>query len=118
MCCLWSPFLGLGSSARAGFSEGVVRVTYRYIRPMTVVYARAMGPYQTSSREAWGRMNSWLDRHHARSRVKQGYGYFRDNPKTTAPELLRYDACVPLTFGLEAEQEVGIGRQTLPGGAL
>ena len=94
-----------------------MRVTYRYIRPMTVVYARAMGPYQTSSREAWGRMNSWLDRHHARSRVKQGYGYFRDNPKTTAPELLRYDACVPLTFGLEVEPELGIGRQTLPGGA-
>jgi AraC family transcriptional regulator len=94
-----------------------VRVNYRYIRPMTVVYARSMGPYQTSCREAWSRMNGWLDRRHTRSRVKQGYGYFRDNPKTTASELLRYDACVPLTFGLEHEPEIGIGRQTLPGGA-
>jgi AraC family transcriptional regulator len=94
-----------------------VRVTYRYIRPMTVVYARSMGPYQASCPEAWSRMSRWLDCRNARSRVKQGYGYFRDNPKTTAPELLRYDACVPLTFGLEPEPEVGIGRQTLPGGA-
>jgi AraC family transcriptional regulator len=104
-------------SSRLGFFEGVVRVTYRYIRPMTVVYARSMGPYETSSREAWSRMNGWLDRRQARSRVKQGYGYFRDNPRLTAPELLRYDACVPVTFGLDPEPDDGIGRQTLPGGA-
>ena len=58
-----------------------MRVTYRYIRPMTVVYARAMAPMSASSREAWSRMNGWLDRRQARSRVKQGYGYFRDNPE-------------------------------------
>jgi AraC family transcriptional regulator len=95
-----------------------VRVTYRYIRPMTVLYARSMGPYEVSSREAWGRMNGWLDARQARSRVKQGYGYFRDNPRTTPAELLRYDACVPVTFGLDPEPGAGIGRQTLPGGAF
>jgi hypothetical protein len=35
----------------------------------------------------------------------------------TAPELLRYDACVPVNFGFDADPEAGIGRQTLPGGA-
>ena len=94
-----------------------MRVTYRYIRPLTVVYARGTGPYQISCREAWGRMGGWLDQCKGRSRVKQGYGYFRDNPKLTAPELLRYDACVPVTFGLDPEPDTGIGRQTLPGGA-
>jgi len=84
---------------------------------MTVVYARSMGPYQTSCRAAWDQMSRWLDRRQARSRVKQGYGYFRDNPTRTAPELLRYDACVPLTFGLDPEPDSGISRQTLPGGA-
>ena len=49
--------------------------------------------------------------------MKQGYGFFRDNPKVTAPELLRYDACIPVTAGLDADPEAGIGRQTLPGGA-
>ena len=94
-----------------------MRVTYRYIRPLTVVYARSTGPYQLSCREAWGRMSGWLDQRQARWRVKQGYGYFRDNPKLTAPDLLRYDACVPVTFGLDPDPERGIGRQTLPGGA-
>jgi AraC family transcriptional regulator len=94
-----------------------VRVTYRYIRPMTVVYARATGPYCVSCPEAWRKLNQWLDSRKARSRVKQSYGYFRDNPRMTAPELLRYDACVPLTVGLEPEPGSGIGRQTLHGGA-
>jgi AraC family transcriptional regulator len=100
-----------------GAIEGVVRVTYRYMRPMTVVYARSMGPYRVSSCEAWSRLRSWLEHRSARSRVKQGYGYFRDNPRLTAPELLRYDACVPVAFGLDPEPGSGIGRQTLPGGA-
>ena len=85
---------------------------------MTVLYARAIGPYQASAPEAWSRMNAWLDSRHSRSRAKQGYGYFRDNPRTTAPDLLRFDACVPMTFGLEPDTEAGIGRQTLPGGAF
>ena len=97
--------------------EGVVRVTYRYIRPMTVVYARSMGPYRVSTSEAWSHLSSWLERRSARTRVKQGYGYFRDNPRLTAAELLRYDACVPVNFGLDPEPDSGIGRQTLPGGA-
>jgi AraC family transcriptional regulator len=95
----------------------VVRVAYRYIRPLTVVYARSMGPYQVASAEAWRQMSAWLDRSQRRRRVKQGYGFFRDNPKLTAPELLRYDACVPVAVGLDADPEAGIGRQTLPGGA-
>jgi AraC family transcriptional regulator len=94
-----------------------VRVTYRYVRPMQVAYARAFGPYETSSRQAWRTIEDWITRHQARARVKQAYGYFRDNPRLTAPELLRYDACVPMTFGLEPECEAGIATQTLPGGA-
>ena len=101
-------------AGRHGLFEGVVRVTYRYIRPMTVVYARSMGPYEASRREAWSRMNDWLDRRQVRSRVKQGYGYFRDNPRLTAPDLLRYDACVPVTFGLDAEPDAGSAARRFP----
>jgi AraC family transcriptional regulator len=94
-----------------------VRVTYRYVRPSTVVYARAFGPYAASAAEAWRTMDAWLATRQLRSRVKQFYGYFRDNPRLTAPELLRYDACVPATFGIVADPEAGIGSQALPGGA-
>ncbi len=94
-----------------------MRVTYRYIRPITVVYTRAFGPYRTSVPAAWRAMDEWLDKRGMRSRVKQAYGYFRDNPRLTAPELLRYDACVPVTFGIEPDPEAGIASQVLPGGS-
>jgi AraC family transcriptional regulator len=95
-----------------------VRVSYRYIRPVTVLFARSMGPYHVSSTEAWRTLNAWLDQHKIRHAVKLGYGYFRDNPLTTPPDLLRYDACVPAIPGFDADPAAGIGRQTLPGGAF
>lgn len=94
-----------------------VRVTYRYMRPAAVLYARAVGPYETSSVEAWATIGRFLDRHAIRRRVKQGYGFFRDNPRITAPELLRYDACIPVIPDVDPLADEGIGRQTLPGGA-
>ena len=94
-----------------------MRVTYRYLRPMTVVYARGTGPYKLASEEAWARLNAWLAKHEARPRVKQAYGYLRDNPRRTATELLRYDACIPVAGDWEADPDAGIGRQTLSGGA-
>jgi AraC family transcriptional regulator len=94
-----------------------MRVAYRYIRPLTVLYARGIGPYATSSAQAWLQMNAWLDALQMRRRVKQAYGLLRDDPKLTAPELLRYDACVPAMPGLEAEVGSGISRQTFHGGA-
>jgi DNA gyrase inhibitor GyrI len=94
-----------------------MRVAYRVIEPVTVLYARAHGPYQTSSREAWRRMDQWLDARGARARVKRAFGLFRDDPVRTAAGLVRYDACIPMTCGLEVEPDAGIRVQTLPGGA-
>lgn len=88
-----------------------MRVTYRHIRPLTVIYARSTGPYVTSCREAWNTLGHWLDRNGIRQRVKQAYGVFRDDPTTTEASLLRYDACVPLVPGLDAEPTDGMGRQ-------
>jgi AraC family transcriptional regulator len=76
-----------------------------------------MGPYETSTPEAWAVMARWLDRHDARRLLKRGYGFIRDNPRTTQPGLLRYDACVGLVGDLDADPAAGIGRQILPGGA-
>jgi AraC family transcriptional regulator len=93
-----------------------VRVTYRHIRPVTVIFARATGGYHVAARDAWERLNSWLTQHDARRHIKRGFGLFHDNPQATAPELLRYDACVELMTGIDAEPAAHIGRQTLGGG--
>jgi AraC family transcriptional regulator len=82
-----------------------------------VLYARSMGPYQRAAEAAWQTMSRWLDSGNRRSLMRVSYGLFRDNPRTTAPELLRYDACVPLVIGLEDAAAIGIRRQVLPGGA-
>jgi AraC family transcriptional regulator len=95
-----------------------VRVTYRYVRPLSVLYARALGPYDQSTPKAWATMAAWLDQHNARRLVKRAYGFIRDNPRTTPPDLLRYDACVGLVGDLDADPAAGIGRQILPGGAF
>jgi AraC family transcriptional regulator len=48
--------------------------------------------------------------------VKRGFGIFHDNPEVTPIELQRYDACVELMTGVDADPAAGIGRQTLSGG--
>ncbi len=94
-----------------------MRVEYRYIRPTQVFYARVCGPYEIAAPAAWRRVSNWLDRKNARRLVQHVYGCCRDDPKLTAPELLRYDACVPVAVGLAVDDEQDIFRQTLPGGA-
>jgi DNA gyrase inhibitor GyrI len=94
-----------------------MKVTYRHIPPRAVLYARSTGPYLEGPAAAWRIIGRWLDAKNARSLMRLSYGVFRDNPKTTAPELLRYDACIPLVVGLEEDPPAGINRQTLHGGA-
>jgi AraC family transcriptional regulator len=94
-----------------------MRVTYRYLPPTSVFFARGFGPYRSSCNAAWQRLDAWLDESGARRRVRQAFGIFHDNPRTTAPELVRYDACVPARSCADIEPGRGIHRQTLPGGA-
>ncbi|MBX9589040.1 MAG: GyrI-like domain-containing protein [Hyphomonadaceae bacterium] len=93
-----------------------MRVAYRHIRPIAVVYARSTGAYQAAANDAWERLNAWVNAHYVRRQVKRGFGLFHDNPRTTSPELLRYDACIELATAVDADPEAGIGRQTLSGG--
>jgi AraC family transcriptional regulator len=62
-------------------------------------------------------MGRWLDAKGARPRMRVSYGLFRDNPQITAPELLRYDACIPLAVGVDEDEKAGIRRQVLRGSA-
>jgi AraC family transcriptional regulator len=94
-----------------------VKISYRNERPLTVLYARAFGPYRTAVDLAWRTLGDWLDAQNARPRMRVSYGLFRDNPRVTAPDILRYDACIPLVVGLEEDERAGIRRQILAGGA-
>jgi AraC family transcriptional regulator len=93
-----------------------MRIIYRQTPPATMLYVRALGPYAESSREAWRQLEGWLDHHHARKGLRFGFGILHDNPKTTAPELIRYDACIPLAPLADLPPVEGIARRTLPAG--
>jgi AraC family transcriptional regulator len=105
-----------GSQPSNSEPSNQVRLAYRHIHPVTVVYARATGHYAASAETAWQKLNAWLADRKARRQVKRGLGLFHDNPQVTAPELLRYDACVELMAGLGPDPAAGIGCQTLGGG--
>ena len=90
-----------------------MRSVYRHIPSVTVLYARSTGPYLAGASKAWDMMGSYLEKHKARRYMRVSYGLFRDNPRITAPELVRYDACIPLIPGLEADPALGIGRHFL-----
>ena len=81
-----------------------------------MLYARSTAGYQASAKDAWDRLSAWLAKHEVRRQVKRGFGLLHDNPEVTPPELLRYDACVELMTGIDADPAAGICRQMLSGG--
>ena len=96
-----------------------MRVTYRYIRPCVVLYARGIGAYTTSVAAAWRTMHGWLESHNVRHLFRRGLGVFHDDPTVTSPDALRYDACiVPVQSIPDADPKAGISRQTLAGAPL
>jgi AraC family transcriptional regulator len=87
------------------------------IDPLRVAFIRHVGPYDQVG-AAWGRLMSWaaqLDL--LRERPKSGprsLGLVLDDPDVTAPEKLRYDACLVIKDCRAADGEVGI--QEISGG--
>lgn len=89
-------------------------VTIERRKPLRVAYARATGPYTQSSTEAWNKLMALGG---PKGLFRPGARYFgvgHDDPSTTAPELIRYDACV--SVGPEVEPEGELGVMELPGG--
>jgi len=98
--------------AGTAMSTGVV-----YLRPLTVLYVRARGPYAVSARTAWDRLSTWAEERGFRRQVKSGFGLVRDNAKVKAPQECRYDACIEIPDGVVSDEAAGIAMQILPGGS-
>ncbi|WP_243358449.1 AraC family transcriptional regulator [Fundidesulfovibrio terrae] len=81
---------------------------------LRVACTRAVGPYAQSAKEAWGKMMAWAGPKGLFGPSTRFIGVGYDNPNTTAPELLRYDACVTVGPDVDGEGEVVVTE--LPGG--
>ncbi|WP_243439727.1 AraC family transcriptional regulator [Fundidesulfovibrio soli] len=82
--------------------------------PQRVACIRAVGPYMDSSRQAWERMVAWAGPRGLFGPQTRFIGVGHDDPGATAPELLRYDACVSVGPEVEGDDEAFVTE--LPGG--
>jgi AraC family transcriptional regulator len=110
-CCFPFPEDFLNHNLR-----GAIAVDVTIIRKETfrVACTRAIGPYITSSKEAWSKLMAWAGPKGLLDPGMRCLGVGYDDPNNTAPESLRYDACI--TVGPEVEAS-GEGRiMDIPGG--
>ena len=90
-------------------------VRVRELPPYHVAYMRYVGPYGAQGiPELWTRFDKWMEARGLRpeARVTLGVGY--DDPRITAAEKCRYDACVVVPADFLPDRRVNV--MDLPGG--
>ena len=90
-----------------------MNVKIERLEPMRVAFARHVGPYNEVGK-AWEKVCEKLGREGLLGPNCRFIGLCYDDPEVTAPEKIRYDACVTVGDDFNAEGDVGV--QTLPGG--
>ncbi len=90
-----------------------MEVRIERLEPMHVAFVRHVGPYN-QVRAAWDTLCMRLGREGQLGAGAQFIGVCYDDPEVTAPEKIRYDACITVDDDFVAEGEVGV--QTLAGG--
>jgi AraC family transcriptional regulator len=90
-----------------------MEIRIEHVPPMKVAYVRHHGPYDTCC-QAWGRIYNWAGRNNFIRPGTLGIGASYDDPETTPPEKIRYDACLTCKDDFAANGDVEV--QTLGGG--
>ena len=95
------------------FAEINMRVKVVDFPSTRVAFLRNVGPLGTTVGKFWGEtVFPWMAANGLSDRPRYGIGL--DDPMTTAPEKLRYDACIEVPDGFVAKPPAGI--TVLPGG--
>lgn len=84
------------------------------LNPQTVLFVRKTGPYSEASVAAFGTLMPFAYQNKLINKQTQMIGISHDSPDITAPEKLRYDACITLDQPIEPQGEIGV--QTIAGG--
>jgi AraC family transcriptional regulator len=88
-------------------------VRIKRVEPMRVAFVRHVGPYIACGK-AWEALCEWAGRKGLLVPGATFLGLSYDDPGVTPEEKLRYDACLVVDDGVEAEGDVGI--QEIHGG--
>jgi AraC family transcriptional regulator len=95
--------------------DGDMDVKIEHLEPLHVAFVRHVGPYHEVGK-AWETLCTQLGREGLIGPDSRFVGVCYDDPEVTAPEKIRYDACVTVDESFEPRAQVGV--QTLPGGAF
>ena len=90
-----------------------MEVRIERLEPLRVAFVRHVGPYH-EVHQAWEKLCARLGKEGLLGAESRFIGVCYDDPEVTAPEKIRYDACVTVDHSFSAEADVGV--QTLPGG--
>lgn len=90
-----------------------MKVEIKNIETMRVAFVRHVGPYDRVGK-AWDRLCMHLGKAGCLGAGSQFAGICYDDPDVTAPEKIRYDACVTVDEDYEPEGDIAI--QTIGGG--
>lgn len=88
-----------------------------FIAPCQLAFVRMTGPYPTSSLDAWKVILDWLAERKHEVIGTVGYGLALDDPRSTPPDALRYDACIRTPPAFDSEIDRAIRLQQFTGGA-
>lgn len=88
-------------------------VEIRRLDPMHVAYVRHVGPYAACG-GAWSKLCGWAGPRGLLGPQTRCLGISYDDPDTTPPDQIRYDACVTVDPKCQGEGDVGV--QDIPGG--
>jgi AraC family transcriptional regulator len=91
----------------------LMEVRIERLEPLRVAFVRHVGPYNQVG-AAWEKLCMRLGREGLLGAGAKFIGVCYDDPEVTAPEKIRYDACITVDEDFIAEGEVGV--QTLAGG--
>lgn len=83
------------------------------LEPLHVAFVRHVGPYDQVG-EAWEKLCMRLGMEGRLGGGAQFIGVCYDDPEVTAPEKIRYDACITVDSDFTPQDDVGV--QTLAGG--
>ena len=90
-----------------------MKVEIKMFQTRRVAFVRHVGPYSGCG-EAWDHLCAPLGKQGLLGSDTLYIGLCHDDPDVTAPDKLRYDACVTVDGGFEPQGEIGV--QNIAGG--
>ncbi|OWR33019.1 DNA gyrase inhibitor [Saccharibacillus sp. O23] len=69
-----------------------------------IVYVRRTGPYGPENKQTMERLKEWAKKRGLLEGNAVLFGIPQDDPRTTAPEACRYDACIATDLVLEQDE--------------